>query len=188
MLRIGAVGELCRLRLEDTPIGLGQNVLVVYKGKGQKDRDVALSSRLAAALGQYIENIRPATLPRHIRKADFTRPVFYNQRRRPFTASGIYRLVRSAGERAGLAKRLTPHKLRHTSASNALARGMDLRTLQAQLGHSDITVTELYTHVIDSHKLDAVERVDTPLVKVASEAVEGSKKGPLKKNTHDFIE
>ena len=78
-----------------------------------------------------------------------------NPGRRHFTRKGIWKLIKSYAMRAGIEKNVSPHTLRHSFASHMLANGAPLRVIQELLGHSDITTTQMYTH-IDQHRLRAV--------------------------------
>lgn len=146
--------ELCDLRIQDTPFALNMSVVAVYFGKNEKDRDVPIADPTAKALIDYIKNVRPKTLPRYIRRSDITKPVFYSQRKRPYTPAGIYYLIRKIGEKAGIIKRIKPHMLRHTYATNMLKKGTNMKELQILLGHSDIRTTEIYSHIINERLLD----------------------------------
>lgn len=152
--------EVCALRVQDTPVVLHKPVITVFVSKNDKDRDVAISKRLAITLANYIKDIRPKTLPRHIRRGDTSQPVFYSQQKKQYTTAGLYYLIRQAGEKAGISKRVKPHMLRHTYATNALANGMTTRDVQAQLGHSDIRMTELYAHIISESMIEKAEKTD----------------------------
>ncbi|MDD5327449.1 MAG: tyrosine-type recombinase/integrase [Phycisphaerae bacterium] len=152
--------EVCALRVMDTPIVLHKPAISVFVSKNDKDRDVAISKRLANTLVSYIKNIRPKTLPRHIRRQDINQPVFFSQQKRQYTTAGLYYLIRTAGEKAGIEKRVKPHMLRHTYATNALASGMTTRDVQSQLGHSDIRMTEIYTHMLNDNLLEKANKTD----------------------------
>jgi len=164
MLRTGIrANELCKLRVQDTPQVLGLNAIEVYRGKGDKDRTIPVSKRMVKELAAYIKNIRGKTMPRHIRRGDITRPVFYSQRGRPFTPNGLYRKFRLAGQRAGIRKRLHPHMFRHTFAVNTIGAGVDIHTLQHLMGHSDIRITVKYLHFADAQIRGLGERLDSRL-------------------------
>jgi site-specific recombinase XerD len=142
--------ELCSLRVQDTPVILGIPAIEVHHGKGGKDRTVPISNRLAEVLRDYIENLRPRTLPSiGVRVDDPGKPVFYSRSQRPFTPCGVYRLVRRAGELAGIPKRIRPHILRHTFATHALSAGAITVDVQRMLGHSTLTTTQIYLHSLD---------------------------------------
>lgn len=161
--------ELAQLRVQDTPMVLGTNVIEVYRGKNDKDRTVPVSRELAAKIETYIKDVRPRTMPRYVRRSDTSKPVFYSQIGRPYiqrinvpdkktgetlvrirTSAALYRKVRRIGEHAGIAKRIYPHMLRHTFAVNALRNGVDIYMLQCLMGHSDITITARYLHLVNA--------------------------------------
>jgi len=161
--------ELAQMRVCDTPMVLGTNVIEVYRGKNNKDRTIQVGQQLADELSGYIAGVRPGTMPRHIRRSDITKPVFYSQSRRPYlkkiqvvhrktgeivsrlrTSASLYRKFRSIGEHAGIGKRVFPHMMRHTFAVNALLNGVDIYLLQQLMGHSDITITARYLHIVNA--------------------------------------
>jgi integrase/recombinase XerD len=83
--------------------------------------------------------------------------LFVNARGTPLSRVGAWAIIRAAATRAGLAKRVTPHTLRHTFATHLLEGGADLRAVQEMLGHADLSTTQLYTHV-DRDFLRSVHR------------------------------
>ena len=135
------IGELVRLRVTD--IDSARMVVLVRQAKGRKDRLVPLSARLLAELRAYWRRYRPATwlFP----GIDPTRPM---------DASTVQRQCQRAARRAGIAKRCTPHTLRHSYATHLLEAGVDVFTLQAILGHRDLRTTAHYVHV-DTRRLRA---------------------------------
>ena len=105
-------------------------------------------------MGAYLGNARAqmslrATAP----DADSLRAVFLNQRGRRITRQGLYKIVGAAGEAIGI-KGLHPHTLRHSFATHMLNGGADLRVIQEILGHSDISTTQIYTHVDRQHLVE----------------------------------
>ena len=73
--------------------------------------------------------------------------MFLNRNGRPLSRMGVWKILRKYAERASLAKRITPHTLRHSFATHLLEGGADLAAVQEMLGHADISTTEIYTHV-----------------------------------------
>lgn len=147
------VAELAALRVADTPIVLGLDAVMVYRGKNNKDRTVPISARLAKLIEEFVKDYRNQTLPRHVRTRDYLKPLFYStQRRRPFSTNGLYRKIRQAAEHAGLLKRLTPHMLRHSFATNALRANVNIYKLQMLMGHESLATTAGYLHLVDVDK------------------------------------
>lgn len=120
------------------------------RGKGGRVRVVFLSQKAHACIGAYIESRSdhsPFLFIRHDRaaKSDIA------EQTEPLTARSIERMIKRYGSIAGIAKRTTPHTLRHSFATDLLLNGADLRAVQALLGHASITTTQVYTHVTDKH-------------------------------------
>ena len=130
------VSELIGLRLDgvDTEIGFVRCI-----GKGSKERIVPLGASAASAVAAYLQ-------VRRVRKS--TNYLFLNNRGEKLSRMGFWKLLREYGIRAGIKKKLTPHVLRHSFATHLLERGADLRAVQTMLGHSNISTTEIYTHVM----------------------------------------
>lgn len=128
------VGELARLRLDDLDSARG--TLRVRGGKGSKDRYTLYGRATAEAVRDYVADRRPATW------------LFPGQQPgRHVNTRTIQKVLTSTGQRAGIAKRLTPHVLRHTFATHLLEAGVDLRIIQELLGHESPETTMIYTHV-----------------------------------------
>jgi len=108
-------------------------------GKGSKERIVPLGAAAAAAVLAYLH-------VRRVRKP--TNYLFLNNLGNKMSRMGFWKLLRLYGLRAGIKKKLTPHVLRHSFATHLLERGADLRAVQTMLGHSNISTTEIYTHVM----------------------------------------
>jgi integrase/recombinase XerD len=142
--------ELCQLRLEDLNLDAG---LVRPQGKGGKERMVPLSPPGVAALTAYLEAGRPALV-----KGDRNSYVFLGNKGRALSRMGLFKIVRRLGTAAGIAAKLSPHKLRHAFATHLLQGGADLRSVQEMLGHASIATTEIYTHVAQDALQDTVDR------------------------------
>jgi integrase/recombinase XerD len=130
------VSELIGLRMDGINIDAG---FVRCIGKGSKERIVPLGESAASAVAAYLR-------VRRIRKP--TNFVFLNNRGGPLSRMGFWKILRGYGVQADIKKRLTPHVLRHSFATHLLERGADLRAVQTMLGHSNISTTEIYTHVM----------------------------------------
>ncbi len=118
-------------------------------GKGSRERVVPICGMAILALGTYLEHGRPQ-LMRTGAKAGTGDAVFLNARGGRISRQSVFRIVKAYGERVGL-DGLHPHTLRHSFATHMLEGGADLRALQEMLGHSDISTTQVYTHVDRSH-------------------------------------
>jgi len=121
-------------------------------GKGNKERLVPLGRNAIATLAIYLRELRPK-LERGAGKG----ALFLNARGEPLTRMGAWKILRKYVERAGIEKHVSPHTLRHSFATHLLEGGADLRAVQEMLGHSDISTTQIYTHV-DREYLRSVHR------------------------------
>jgi len=130
------VSELVGLKMDGVNLDLG---FVRCMGKGSKERIVPLGESAVTAVSRYLA-------VRKIRKP--TDYLFLNNRGGKLSRSGFWRILQAYGKQAGIRKKLTPHVLRHSFATHLLERGADLRAVQTMLGHSNISTTEIYTHVM----------------------------------------
>ncbi len=133
------VSELVGLKL--AMLNLNDGVLRVT-GKGNKDRLVPLGEEAVRWLRRYLDAARPALLGTHRSDA-----VFLSSRGAGMTRQAFWHLLRRRARAAGVDKALSPHTLRHAFATHLLNHGADLRVVQMLLGHSDISTTQIYTHV-----------------------------------------
>jgi len=133
------VSELVGLRTAEMDLAMG---CVRCVGKGNKERLVPLGRAAAQALRRYLADSRPRLLRGRVSPL-----VFLNHHGARMTRVGFWKVLKQYGRRAGLTTKLSPHKLRHSFATHLLERGADLRSVQAMLGHADISTTQIYTHV-----------------------------------------
>jgi len=133
------VSEWITLGVKDVMLGDG---LVRVFGKGSKERLVPIGRRAIGAVAVYLRELRPR-LERGAGKG----MLLLNAQGKPLTRMGAWKILRKYVARAGIAKRVTPHTLRHTFATHLLEHGADLRAVQEMLGHADISTTQIYTHV-----------------------------------------
>jgi len=132
------VSEIVGLKCVDLNLKEG---FLICRGKGGKERIVPVGRRAAKAVQVYLDGVRSGLAKRR------TEALFLTQRGGPFTRQGFWKMLSEYGRRAGLSRKIHPHVLRHSFATHLLERGADLRSVQLMLGHSQITTTQIYTHV-----------------------------------------
>ena len=140
------VSELVGLKHSDVDLLAG---LIVCHGKGNKERRVPLGKSAIHWLQQYLSV-----------KAGYGKspsPNVFLHRGRPFTRQLAWSMIKRHAEKAGI-KNVSPHTLRHSFATHLLQHGADSRSVQALLGHSDISTTQIYTHITDVHLRSAYDR------------------------------
>jgi integrase/recombinase XerD len=144
------VTELCRLELSGVERQMG--VLRVL-GKGGKQRMVPFGESAGEALDRYLRQARPQLL-----KGRASPHVFVTARGSAMTRQGFWMLLKGYGRQVGIARRLTPHVVRHSFATHLVEGGADLRSVQIMLGHADISTTQVYTHVAQRRLREAVDQ------------------------------
>lgn len=135
------VSEACALTLEDV---ISDGELLRIRGKGSKERLVPICAEAGKALSAYIGSYR-----QHFLKGSSAQThIFLTRLGKEFTRQGIFKIVRLRAAAVGIAaERISPHVLRHSYASHLLQHGADIRAIQELLGHTDISTTQIYTHV-----------------------------------------
>jgi len=136
------VSELCALNRDSINFKSGE---FAVRGKGDKIRLVFISETAKTALKNYLEKRQDVDEALFVR--DTKNPAKSDNLR--LTSRSVERLVKHYSAKAGLSKKVTPHSLRHSFATDLLMNGADIRSVQALLGHSNITTTQIYTHITD---------------------------------------
>jgi site-specific recombinase XerD len=142
------VSELCKLNRDSINLAKGEFSI---RGKGEKIRVVFLSDRAKRALENYLavrKDVDPALLVRYpkSKKPELAQNKLNKLR---LTPRSVERIVKHFSIKAGISKKVTPHILRHSFATDLLTGGADIRSVQTLLGHSSITTTQIYTHITD---------------------------------------
>lgn len=148
------VSELTELKLDDLHLSLG---LIQTIGKGEKERILPLGNLAVQWTETYLNHSRNR-LERPNQRSKY---VFLNHHGRKLTRQGVWKNLKIIVKKAGIEKQVTPHTLRHSFATHLLENGADLRTVQELLGHSDISTTQIYTH-ISTHRMSMVYKTYHP--------------------------
>ncbi len=129
----------------------------MVRGKGQKDRPIFISKTAAEYIDAYLAT-----------RTDTLAPLFLNYSRnntsdttgdfRRLTTRSVQRTISKYAKLAGITKHVSPHTMRHSFATDLLMNGADIRSVQSMLGHSNISTTQVYTHVTDAHLRDVYEK------------------------------
>ena len=144
------VSELCAVRIADLEFAAG---VLRTIGKGNKQRLMPVGKSALAAVREYLQAARPKLLSG--RSSPF---LFVTARGGRLTRQAFWKLLLGHGKRAGIFQDLTPHVIRHSFATHLLEGGADLRSVQTMLGHSDISTTQIYTHVMRSRLRQTIEQ------------------------------
>ena len=143
------VSELCGLSLED--YRPDQSCLLVY-GKGAKERLAPMGTPAMDAMDSYLKLSRPL-----LGKEVASRRIFLSSRGNPLSPRAVQRILAKWSTQCAEKYKISPHVLRHTFATHLLNHGADLRTVQELLGHVNISTTQIYTHVTNSHLKDVLK-------------------------------
>ena len=133
------VSELVNLKMDDINMAVG---FAKCFGKGSKERIVPFGKKAKESIERYLEKSRPQFLKKNI--SNF---LFLRRGGKPMSRQTFWKIIKKYAKVARIKKKITPHSLRHSFATHILERGADLRIVQEMLGHSDISTTQIYTHV-----------------------------------------
>ena len=133
------ISEVINLEFKNIDV---EDCIVRVMGKGSKERIIPINDVAINALNNYLENYRPSML-----KGDINNYLFLNNHGKQMTRQGIFKMIKQECLVKGIKKDVSPHTLRHTFATHLLQNGADLRIIQELLGHSDISTTQIYTHL-----------------------------------------
>jgi integrase/recombinase XerD len=143
------VSELVRLKVSDVNMEIGY---VRTLGKGSKERAVPIGGKAKEAIFHYLSDGRPK-----LSKGRNSPYLFLNPSGHSISRQGFWKIIKKYAAKAGIKKKISPHIIRHSFATHLLNAGADLRSVQAMLGHADISTTQIYTHV-KSERLKEVHK------------------------------
>jgi integrase/recombinase XerD len=147
------VSEAVNLKLDNVNLNIG---FLRCIGKGNKERVIPLGKKAIASLNRYLEVGRPHLLKN--RQSEF---LFLNRFGKKLSRQSFWKLIKKYAREARIRKPIRPHILRHSFATHLLERGADLRSVQEMLGHSNISTTQIYTHV-NKDRLKAIHKMYHP--------------------------
>ena len=142
------VSELVNLNRDHINLSLRE---FMVRGKGQKDRPIFISTSAASFVEDYLDSRTDSLVPLFLNYSRNSQVPNTSGDYRRLTARSIQRMVSRYARLAGITKHVSPHTMRHSFATDLLMNGADLRSVQSMLGHSNISTTQIYTHVTDKH-------------------------------------
>ena len=147
------VSEAVNLKVDNLNLDIG---FLRCIGKGNKERVIPLGKKAISSLKRYLEISRPRLL-----KNKASESLFLNRFGRKISRQSLWKIIKKYARQARIKKPIRPHTLRHSFATHLLERGADLRSVQEMLGHSNISTTQIYTH-INKDRLKAIHRMFHP--------------------------
>lgn len=148
------VSELVHLKLSELHLEIG---FIQTIGKGDKERIIPIGEEAIFWVKKYLEEVYPV----YAQKASNSATLFLTQRGKQFTRQGIWKNLKKYVQISGIKQDVSPHILRHSFATHLLENGANLRMVQELLGHSDISTTQIYTHV-SKYRLQEIYRNTFP--------------------------
>jgi integrase/recombinase XerD len=147
------VSEAANLKIDNVNLDIG---FLRCIGKGNKERVIPLGKKAILGLNRYLDVSRP-----HLLKNKQCEFLFLNRFGRRISRQSVWKLIKKYAKQARIKKSIKPHTLRHSFATHLLERGADLRSVQEMLGHSDISTTQIYTH-INKDRLKTIHKMYHP--------------------------
>lgn len=147
------VSEVVNLRTDNVNLEIG---FLRCIGKGNKERVIPLGKKAVACVNRYLASSRQRILG--ARQSEY---LFVSRMGKKISRQTFWKLIKKYASRAGIRKNIKPHLLRHSFATHLIERGADLRSVQEMLGHSDISTTQIYTH-INKDRLKSVHKTYHP--------------------------
>lgn len=148
------VSEICSLSIDDVDLTRDEFSI---RGKGEKIRVVFLSDAARNAIKDYLDSRKDMDDAMFIQYGKNAK----NSKELRLTTRAVQRLVKHYAVKAGITRKVTPHVIRHSFATDLLSNGADIRSVQTLLGHANIATTQIYTHVTDKHLRDVHKRFHT---------------------------
>jgi site-specific recombinase XerD len=149
------VSELCSLSIEDVDVSRDE---FSVRGKGDKVRVVFLSDAARSALKDYLSSRKDMDDAMFVQYGKNIKNTKEDNKDLRLTPRSVQRIIKRYATIAGITRKVTPHVIRHSFATDLLSNGADLRSVQALLGHANIATTQVYTHVTDKHLRDIHKR------------------------------
>ncbi len=144
------VSELVNLKVYDVNL---DEAIVKTMGKGSKERIIPIGDYALNSLKVYIDEYRSSLFKREVN--DY---LFLNNHGKKMTRQGFFKIIKKLASEQGIKKDFSPHTLRHSFATHLLSHGADLRIIQELLGHSDVSTTQIYTHVSNEELEDTFKK------------------------------
>jgi len=145
------ISELVHLKMDELHLTMG---FIQTVGKGNKERIIPIGGEAVKWLNDYLEHGRPIFLSRNNEESPY---VFLNARGSGLSRQGVWKNLKKSVQKTSISQNVTPHMLRHSFATHLLENGADLRIVQELLGHSDISTTQIYTHITKGRMKDVYE-------------------------------
>lgn len=146
------ISELVHLRMDELHLTMG---FIQTVGKGNKERIIPIGGEAVKWLNEYLEDSRPIFESRGAEESPY---VFLNSRGKGLSRQGVWKNLKIIVQKSGIKQNVTPHMLRHSFATHLLENGADLRIVQELLGHSDISTTQIYTHITKARMKNVYEQ------------------------------